>query len=344
MNNGKETGTKLLTRDQFREGTFARDKNKCVMCEKPAKDAHHILERRLWPDSGYYLNNGASVCEEHHIQAEQTVLSCEELRQKCGITKVVLPPHLYSDETWDKWGNLVLENGQRLRGELFFDASVQKILAPVLHLFTNRVKYPRTYHLPWSPGVGKDDRVLESLSSFEDQRVIVTVKMDGENTTMYSDHIHARSVTSGSHPTRSWVKSLHGKIKGDIPEDWRVCGENLFAKHSIEYDNLPSYFQMFSIWNERNVCLSWDETKEYAQLLGLDMVPVLYDGLWDINKVKGVLTSTFQGNECEGYVVRVADAFTYGEFRSKVGKYVRVNHNQCHGGWMRAEVIQNGLS
>lgn len=35
----------LLTRDQFREGVFARDNYKCVFCDKPAVDAHHILER-----------------------------------------------------------------------------------------------------------------------------------------------------------------------------------------------------------------------------------------------------------------------------------------------------------
>ena len=40
---------KLLTRDQFRNGVFARDGNRCVLCGNIAQDAHHILERRLWP-------------------------------------------------------------------------------------------------------------------------------------------------------------------------------------------------------------------------------------------------------------------------------------------------------
>ena len=30
--------------------------------------------------------------------------------------------------------------------------------------------------------------------------------------------------------------------------------------HSIAYDALPAHFLVFSIWNERNECLSWDET------------------------------------------------------------------------------------
>lgn len=52
----------LLTRDDFREFVFKRDNHKCVVCGEPAVDAHHILERRLFHDSGYYLDNGASLC------------------------------------------------------------------------------------------------------------------------------------------------------------------------------------------------------------------------------------------------------------------------------------------
>ena len=44
---------KLLTRDNFRESVFDRDNHKCVFCDKHAKDAHHIMERRLFNDGGY---------------------------------------------------------------------------------------------------------------------------------------------------------------------------------------------------------------------------------------------------------------------------------------------------
>ena len=53
-----------LTRDQFRNGVFARDGHKCVLCQAPGQDAHHIMERRLFPDGGYYLDNGATVCRD----------------------------------------------------------------------------------------------------------------------------------------------------------------------------------------------------------------------------------------------------------------------------------------
>lgn len=100
----------LLTRDDFREKTFIRDGHKCVICEEKAKDAHHIIERRLFSDGGYYLDNGASLCEIHHIQAEQTILSCQEIREKSGIKNIIIPEHFYKEYEYDKWGNIILPN------------------------------------------------------------------------------------------------------------------------------------------------------------------------------------------------------------------------------------------
>ena len=109
-------------------------------------------------------------------------------------------------------------------------------------------KYPRTPHLPWSQGASADDSLLKDSKLFEGQEVVITEKMDGENTTMYPDHIHARSIDSRHHPSRTWVKSLHGSIAHLIPQGWRLCGENLYAQHSIAYEGLKSYFYLFSVF------------------------------------------------------------------------------------------------
>ncbi len=120
-----------MTRDEFRESVFDRDENKCVWCRVPGQDAHHIMERRLFEDGGYYLNNGATLCGFCHIRAEQTLISCNDLREKIGIDKPILPSHLYDDVDYDKWANIILPSGLRTKGELFNDESVQKILAPL---------------------------------------------------------------------------------------------------------------------------------------------------------------------------------------------------------------------
>lgn len=344
------TDFKLLDRDTFRESVFHRDGHKCVACGKPARDSHHVIERRLWGQScGYYLANGVSVCEECHLAAEATTLSCEKLRELAGIASFPLPEHLEADQKYDKWGNPIMANGMRLKGELFDEPSVQKILAPVLSLFTDRVKAPRTFHLPWSPGATSDDKILKSLAGFETfgsepPGVVATVKMDGENTTMYRDYMHARSVEYDPHPSRSWVKALHARIAHDIPKGWRICGENLYAKHSIKYENLDDYFQVFGIWNEKNVCLDWGQTSEWAEMLGLKLVPQFFIGPWSEDWFRTFHMPTWRGDPCEGYVVRVWKSFHYKDFRKYVGKYVRPSHVTTDVHWMRSQLEINQLT
>lgn len=337
---------KLLTRDAFREGVFARDGHLCVLCRAQAVDAHHILERRLWPDGGYYLENGASVCGPCHLACERTLVPVEEVRLACGIRKTHVPPHLYADQAYDKWGNPQLTDGRRLRGELFDDESVQKVLREggVLSLFCDRVKYPRTHHLPWSPGVNDDDRVLEALDAFVGERVIVTEKMDGENTSVYRDGLHARSVDGRSHPSQAWVRAFGARVGAELPEGWRLCGENLYAKHSIAYSELPTYFMGFSLWNDRNRCLSWDDTQEWFGLLEVVSVPVLFDGIFDEKAIRALYNEKKDWGLREGYVVRLAREYGYGEFRRCVAKFVRKGHVQTAAHWKYGQrIVPNGL-
>lgn len=330
----------LLTRDEFREGVFKRDNHQCVFCDKPAVDAHHIIERRLFDNGGYFINNGASVCADHHVQCEMTLISVEDVRIACGITSIVVPSHLYPDQPYDKWGNPILPNGQRMRGELFFDVSVQKILKQgnVLELFTSYIKYPRTYHFAWSQSVRDDDRIIESLEEFEGKRVIVSIKMDGENTTMYPDYYHARSIDGRSHPSRDWAKNFWSKIRYDIPEGWRITCENLYAEHSIRYEDLPSFIMGFGMWNDRNELIAWDEMIEWFELLNIPPVQVIYDGIWDEKKIQSLIEKMdFSKNE--GAVVRLAEKIPYAEFRTKVAKFVRKNHIMTEKHWMYGQAV-----
>lgn len=238
----------------------------------------------------------------------------------------------------DKWGNQVLPNGTRIKGELFDDESVQKILRPVLHLFIDRVKYPRTYHLPWSGTVLEDEKRID-INLFRGKEIVVTQKMDGENTTMARDYIHARSVTSSDHISRHWIKNFHANIAHNIPDGWRICGENLYAKHSIHYKHLSSYFQVFSIWDGLT-CLDWNSTYEFCQILDLETVPLLWRGkFYDLAYETLWNDLQSQKDPVEGYVVRLAEAFHYRNFRSSVAKFVRRNHVQTHNHWMQSMTV-----
>ena len=332
---------KLLSRKEFTYNVLERDGNKCVVCGRGdlPLDAHHIIERRLWSDGGWYLDNGATLCDDGengcHYKAETTELSVEFIREKCGIVKAILPEYMYSDSTYDKWGNEFLSNGMRTIGPLFDDESVQKVLSKYLDNFTHYVKYGRTYHAPWSDGINDDDKVHKNMDFFEGKRVIVTVKMDGENTTIYNDYFHARSVDSRHHYTRNWAKSYAmNYIAPNLPFRWRLCAENLYAVHSIKYDNLPSYLLAFSLWDERNFCLSWDESVEYFNIMDIPYVEVLYDGIYDEAKIRGLYSNTKYDN-MEGYVIRVADEFHYRDFNKAIAKFVRKDHVKSSKHWIK---------
>ena len=199
------------------------------------------------------------------------------------------------------------------------------------------IKYPRTYHLPWSEGIANDDKVMSNINQFIGQRVIVTEKVDGENTTMYNNHIHARSIDSKNHISRDWVKGFWNHIRYSIHEDIRICGENLYAKHSIHYTNLPSYFLGFSVWKS-DLCLDWDFSQQLFEILNITSVPLLYDGIYDEKLIKSLYNDNM-----EGYVIRIADEFHYDTFSKNVGKFVRKNHVQTDGHWMNTSIVKNLL-
>lgn len=221
------------------------------------------------------------------------------------------------------------------------------------------MKYPRTPHLPWSPGATSDDVWFDG--GFVGKHVVMTEKLDGECTGMNRERCHARSLDSNDHPSRHWVKKLHASICFDIPEGWKIFGENLFAFHSVLYTELPSYFFVFGIYDENNLCIPWKDTVEFSSLLGLQTVPVLYEGVWNEKVIKERWTGkgtfpTFATKEehpkslddfypttAEGYVVRCADAYPYERFVEFVAKFVRENHVQTSSNWMTKSVFPNRL-
>lgn len=209
-------------------------------------------------------------------------------------------------------------------------------------------KFVRIPHLPWSPGGTVDDKVLLTDEHFYGREVIQTTKFDGENTTMTRNKVYARSPDSSMrHESRSYVARIWSAIRADIPEGWRIVGENMYAKHSIHYDYLPSYFLMFAVINESGIFLPWEETMEWAELLNLETVYELWDGVYDQGVVKmGQLHNTQYTadlGEGEGYVVRVKAAFHESMAHWRMAKYVRAQHVRTSKHWMHERVAVNQL-
>lgn len=199
-----------------------------------------------------------------------------------------------------------------------------------------KFKHPRTFHFPWTKELHSDDKVLESLDAFYGKEVIVTEKRDGENTSLYKDgSLHARSLNGSSHVWQDAIKAMWAEKSYHLPDGWRVVGENLYAQHSIRYENLKTWLEVFAIFDENNNALSWDEMIEWCDLLDLNCVPVLWRGEWDEEKIRQI-DKMINQNTQEGYVVRVTESICYHDWSTHVGKWVRLGHVQTEKHWTKS--------
>ncbi len=211
------------------------------------------------------------------------------------------------------------------------------------------VKHPRIYHIPDSLGISSDDKTMKSLVQFKNKDIVISLKLDGENWTFYNNYCHSRSINSSlSHPSHDWAKAYHQTIKHKIPDGWRICGENLFAKHTIYYQNLKSYFYVHSIWDENNICLFWTDTMQFCQENNFELVPTLYMGKWDEKRLNELKYLEFYNRDLvEGFVLRILDKIPFSEYNESVCKYVReefrdkINDTVIH--WTGQKLIKNKL-
>lgn len=208
-----------------------------------------------------------------------------------------------------------------------------------------RYRYPRTYHFHFSESLQNDDRKITSLNRFIGQEVVAPLKLDGESTAFYhDDYMHARSIDSPTNWTRNHAKKIHSVLRHELPEGWRLCCENVYAKHSIYYPPgyLEGYVYVLSVWNEKNECLSWDDTLTFAQLLDMPTPPVKYRGIFSEEKIKEVCKALDTSIE-EGIVMRLSQGvIPYAEFSECFAKYVRKNHVATDEHWLK-NAVPNGL-
>jgi hypothetical protein len=193
-------------------------------------------------------------------------------------------------------------------------------------------KYPRTYHIPTSPGSTSDDRFLDSVDQFLNNEIVITEKLDGSNTSITKDGVYGRShadFTRNSWDQKSW--ELWNFINTDLSDGVYLFGEGMYGIHSIEYSDLESYFYLFGV-RDNGVWLSWDEVEEYSYILSIPTVPVLFKGIIkteeEFNLIVDRLVSEESGlgGKREGIVIRNANSFNDDVFSRNVGKWVRKDH------------------
>ncbi len=211
------------------------------------------------------------------------------------------------------------------------------------------IKYPRTYHFDFSPGLQNDDRRCDTNDLLkliaEGAEFVITEKLDGGNTCMKSDGVFARShATPTFCPTFNYLKSVHyAPNKALIEKDnLAVFGENVFAIHSVVYTKLTDYFFMFGIMDQvTEEFFSWDMVMAYAEEMNMPVAPVVFEGKiesleWLENFINEQMKSeSALGGEKEGFVVRVRGSFQADEFEHNVFKYVRAGHVATTEHWRK---------
>lgn len=209
------------------------------------------------------------------------------------------------------------------------------------------MKYPHTPYFRFSPSVDKED-VRETgyfdLRNFLNKDILFTTKMDGSNCVMTNEKIAARNGVHATRKSFDYAKGLHAQIANRIPENYYVFGEWLYATHSIYYDNLSGFIQLFAIFDaDEERWLSWDDVVVMSSLLGF--VTVEYSKIYNFNNTKELEAAICEyadkqivaGNE--GIVVRNVGSFT--DFKTNVAKYVRKDHVQTDQHWSQQKVKRN---
>ena len=215
----------------------------------------------------------------------------------------------------------------------------------------NSPKYNRTFHMPWSEGATNDDKRATSVDSLIGKEIVLTEKMDGSNTSLEADGCFARTHAGPpTHKSFDQLKALHASIKHNLSIDLQYFGEWCYAKHSIEYNELPGYFLLFNV---RDLTVDnwfdWDGVELLAKELNIPTVPVLFRGTVNSEKELKELVESFmlQPSACggirEGVVARVAKDFYDEDFSTNVMKCVRKNHVQTSDHWKDQEIVKNKL-
>lgn len=189
--------------------------------------------------------------------------------------------------------------------------------------------YPRTSHVPHRPNASADDLIASDKEIeiiFQSNNVFIEEKIDGSQCGMAlyegqpiirnSTHILRKGYSKDTPAKQQFVnvfnwfyknKELFTKLG-----DYGVYGEWMVATHGIKYNNLPSHFMAFDLFDYH--AKKFVETylaKEILSAAGFSVTPLLHSGkiesleqLETLTNQPSVLTNT---ENQEGIYIKVCD-------------------------------------
>jgi|SaaInlStandDraft_6_1057023.scaffolds.fasta_scaffold04298_4 atypical dual specificity phosphatase len=154
-------------------------------------------------------------------------------------------------------------------------------------------KFPRTRHIFNVGGATVDDRILDAddCDTFmKEDDVFIAEKVDGAQLGISIDENYKIMVQNRSHYVNSkshsqfekldkWIFDHKESLYQILNQDTILFGEWLYAKHSIDYNNLPDYFMAFDLYNKKKkLFYNRDKLVEALKDTNLHYVREMYRG------------------------------------------------------------------
>ena len=112
---------RMNSRPEFKKAVFAKTNGKCCVpgCNCDAVDAHHIMDRHLWYQGGYHLSNGAALCRQHHLDAEEGKITPKDCIEYMHISPSTIkePDELKTALTFGEYYTLLMSGKINKWGE-----------------------------------------------------------------------------------------------------------------------------------------------------------------------------------------------------------------------------------
>ena len=194
----------------------------------------------------------------------------------------------------------------------------------------------------YSPGQSRDGEIIADPMRFVGRPVVVTEKLDGNNTLLHRGDVYARSVSAPA--TAKWFAMVRKHHAWKVTEtDVFLYGEEIYGVHSIAYDPVPEdeTFYAFALRFGDGSFGSFRTMVKYAQESSIPVVPVLFEGTFrTVHQIRDFVSRAHQepsalGGAREGVVMRLAEGFPAADFKHSVCKSVRAGHVQSDEHWSK---------
>ena len=224
--------------------------------------------------------------------------------------------------------------------------------------------YPRTRHIPWKANAKRDDLIAsekECQIIFKSDNVFIEEKVDGSQTGITivdnqpvirnRNHILNKAF-QGKTAAKMQFSSIWGwfyknqQLFRDLMEltgPVSVYGEWMWARHGLEYDQLPDYFIPYDLFDhEKRVYLATDYTRDKLIQAGFATVPLLHQGKvesWEqLEKLTNEPSPFTTLAPREGIYLKITDG------KQIVQRFKMVRQNFIQGEhWSKKQLVRNRL-